>query len=60
MRMQSKSKANEKIHSNPLQPRLSDKFTGVESQLQNALWFHEKQLFPMLSPFWAWRLPSKS
>jgi hypothetical protein len=27
--------------------------------LKRSVWFHEKQLMPLLSPFWAWRIKER-
>ena len=29
------------------------------SHIANALWFTEKQVMPLLSPFWSWRLQER-
>lgn len=65
--MQNRKKANhaEKLAvSRPPEkhaPRASATFSKTEetSHVANALWFTEKQVMPLLSPFWSWRLQGR-
>ena len=56
----SKNVVTKALPEESFQQRSTRKTKEMQSMLKSTLWFHEKEVMPLLSPFWAWRPLSRS